>query len=66
MRSLFLRGLVAVLTSGAGGQRLSDSLSESAAVDLGDGGGHGAADARAGWGTLGNRRDAVRRVLTGW
>ena len=27
--------------------------------------GHGAADARGARGTLGNRRDAVRRVLTG-
>lgn len=48
------------------GQRQSDSLSESAAVDLGDGGGHGASDAGAGWGALGDWRNAVRRVLTGW
>lgn len=43
-----------------------DSLSEAAAVDLGDGvGGHGAADPRAGRRALGHGRDAVGGVLTG-
>lgn len=42
-------------------------LSETPAVDLGDGvGGHGTPDAGAGGRTLGHRGDAVWRVLTGW
>lgn len=42
-------------------------LSETSAVDLGDGiWSHGTSDARAGGRTLGHWGDAVRRVLTGW
>lgn len=49
-----------------GGKR-AHLLSETSAVDLGDGvRSHGAPNARAGRRTLGYRCDAVGRVLTGW